>query len=90
MWVAEWVRHKIKITNSNGAIPEWHLLKPKMHIISVNSSLRGTKQSLAGRHQMLIDCRATARNDGDFGLSKCHSGHTSHDSGSVQRVKFSS
>ena len=26
-------------------------------------SLRGTKQSLADRHQTLIDCRATARND---------------------------
>ena len=48
-------------------------LSRKMHIILVNSSLRGTKQSLADRHQALIDCRATARNDGDFGLSKCHS-----------------
>jgi len=38
-------------------------LSRKMYIILVNSSLRGTKQSLA-------DCRATARNDGDFGLSK--------------------
>ena len=57
-----------------GVKPEWHLLKLKMHIISVNSSLRGTKQSLVDRCQTLIDCRATARNDGGFGLSKCHSG----------------
>ena len=54
-------------------VPNGTYLSQKMHIILVNSSLRGTKQSLADRHQTLIDCRATARNDGDFGLSKCHS-----------------
>ena len=53
--------------------PNGTYLSRKMHIILVNSSLRGTKQSLADRHQTLIDCHATARNDGDFGLSKCHS-----------------
>ena len=44
-----------------------------MHIFTVSSSLRGTKQSLSDRQQTLIDCRAIARNDLNYGLSKCHS-----------------
>ena len=43
-----------------------------MRIFTVNSSLRGTKQSLADRQQTLIDCRAIARNDLNYGLSKRH------------------
>ena len=42
------------------------------HIL-VNLSLRGTKQSLTEVHQTLTDCRAIARNDGDFILSKYYS-----------------
>ncbi len=53
-------------------LPEWHLLKLKRHIISVNSSLRGTKQSLADRHLTLIDYKLHPCNL-SFGLHKTHS-----------------
>ena len=36
---------------------------------TVLPSLRGTKQSMADRRLTLKDCRATARNDGEFGLN---------------------
>jgi hypothetical protein len=47
-----------------------------MFIFTVNSSLRGTKQSLADGQQMPMDCRAIARNELNDGLVQCRSCQT--------------
>jgi len=61
-----------KKTAKNRVREKRYLVKLRMHIVTVNSSYKGTTQSLADRQHRLIDCPAITRNDLNQGLSKCH------------------